>query len=417
MEIKSIDDVTKLGVDCLPEIGDVDDWELEDNQFFYYKADRIVFQPLYNESQKCFIKFWRTKKAQGGGKWNPKVPGMKPNFKKVLSLLENKLYSVKLPSGVRRWFVRNDEYCFREILLDEAGQIFRDQFHCLTGDRIPQFINWKDHLYKLQCISYDQFLANQREYINFKNVVLERKTGVIYDDYQFFIKKIRNDNKFVHYCDYELPTDEKQIAEEENILDHHIGETLFGGADSEGYIRSLLFFGCALMDKETRLALILLGKEGQEGKSKFFDFMHLCLPHNTSSAISLTDFTNPNALIQLEHSIANFSTDVEPNSMMQQGVAEMFRKIVSKDVITGKKLYVDQFTFHPQAQCFIATNAPLELEGHYYMKALQDRMEYIEIKKAIAPEEQIPNILDVLKPCRGTFILKCLKLARKVKWA
>jgi P4 family phage/plasmid primase-like protien len=122
--------------------------------------------------------------------------------------------------------------------------------------------------------------------------------------------------------------------------------------------------GLAALGMATRIvqpkALVLVGKQAENGKSQILAMLRSLLPKTAVSAISPARFADNTFVCHLAGKLLNTSDELAGTDTI---ASETFKQVITGEPITARDVYRSAFEFEPRAQQVFATNTLPTFKG------------------------------------------------------
>lgn len=135
-------------------------------------------------------------------------------------------------------------------------------------------------------------------------------------------------------------------------------------------------------------AVILLGETAENGKSQFLNVMRGLLPDSAVCSMSPADFQDEKNRMALAGKLLNATDEISSANAI---VSELFKFIVTCDLINGRDLYKPPVKFRPQAQHVLATNGLPPFKGGMD-RGVKRRLMVVPFSRVIPKDERIPHL-------------------------
>jgi phage/plasmid-associated DNA primase len=150
--------------------------------------------------------------------------------------------------------------------------------------------------------------------------------------------------------------------------------------------------GSAVLGHGTKLrqpkAVILLGRDADNGKSQYLNALCGLLPASARSSIPAHKMTNDRSVVHLRGVLANISAEL---SSAKAIAGDAFKMAVTGDEMRGRDVYRSEIPFRPIAQHVYATNnLPKFSEG--IDRGVERRLLIVVFGRKIPLNEQIENL-------------------------
>ena len=146
--------------------------------------------------------------------------------------------------------------------------------------------------------------------------------------------------------------------------------------------------GAAPLMGEEQKAVILLGEHAQNGKSQFLDLMRGLLPAEAVCSIPPEEFQDEKNRISLAGKLLNATDEISSANAIS---ANVFKAIITCNLIQGRDLYKSSVNFRPQALHVLATNSLPSFKGGMD-PGVKRRLTVVPFNRVIPKEERIPNL-------------------------
>ena len=146
------------------------------------------------------------------------------------------------------------------------------------------------------------------------------------------------------------------------------------------------FFGYALLrDCRYQKALFMYGT-GSNGKSTVIDVLRAMVGPENCSALSLTDFARNFNIYSIQNKLVNIATETNTKDPQQ---TEIFKAVITGDLVKGEKKYGDIYNFKPYAKIFVAMNDMPVVPDHSH--GFDRRIVVLNFDRRISAEESKGN--------------------------
>lgn len=175
-----------------------------------------------------------------------------------------------------------------------------------------------------------------------------------------------------------------------------------GDPESEQKIRVLQeFAGTSLFGMGTRYhrALVLIG-EGSNGKSTFQDIITGVLPREVKAAVPPHKWTQDYSLAGLAGKKLNSVSEL-PNTEVLR--TELFKQVISGDVVEARSPYEKPFTFRPVAGHLFSANELPGINDQSY--GFWRRFNIIRFDRRFSGEQVIPGLSETIVKAEAAGIL------------
>lgn len=204
--------------------------------------------------------------------------------------------------------------------------------HYKAGSKVNSILT----LVKAAHISDEHF--NEQPIFNFQNCILNLATETIDQHSPSYLSSVQVD--YAYDPEATCPRWEGFIRD---ITDDNVERQLLL-QEMAGYV---LF-----SDNSLQKCFYLLGS-GANGKSVYLDVLAELFGRENISNVEMSSLIEPFQRIQLQHSIANLSTETQTNV---KGAESIFKQIVVGDAINGCYKNKDFVSFRTRSKLFIASN-------------------------------------------------------------
>jgi len=116
-----------------------------------------------------------------------------------------------------------------------------------------------------------------------------------------------------------------------------------------------LFCGYILMPTAKYTKSLFMFGSGANGKSTILTILERLLGPDNVCSISLSDFTRPFAVLDLQGKLLSVASEVETREAQN---TEIFKKAIGGDLIVGEKKFGERVRFHPYCKFIFAMNNP-----------------------------------------------------------
>jgi len=135
-------------------------------------------------------------------------------------------------------------------------------------------------------------------------------------------------------------------------------------------------------------AVILLGETAENGKSQFLNVMRGLLPDSAVCSMSPADFQDEKNRMALAGKLLNATDEISSANAI---TSELFKEIITCDLINGRDLYKPPVKFRPVAQHVLATNGLPPFKGGMD-PGVKRRLMVVPFSRVIPKDERIPHL-------------------------
>lgn len=160
---------------------------------------------------------------------------------------------------------------------------------------------------------------------------------------------------------------------------------------------------CLVSSRKLEQCFILLGPQNN-GKSTFIEMLENLVGSNNCSFLELKHFTDEKFLILLDGKLVNCGDDID-NSILKDTSA--FKKTVTHNMVTGRKLYDSAVTFRPMCTCVFSANVPPEIIDD--TGAIDRRLTYVPFEADFSKNSE-NRINDINTKIRSKEVLQAFSL-------
>jgi P4 family phage/plasmid primase-like protien len=150
--------------------------------------------------------------------------------------------------------------------------------------------------------------------------------------------------------------------------------------------------GIAALGMATRIvqpkALVLVGKQAENGKSQILSLLRFLLPKAAVSAIPPTRFDDRTFVCHLAGKLLNAPDELAGTDTI---ASEIFKQVVTGEPITARDVYRSAFEFEPMAQHVYATNNLPPFKGGMD-RGIRRRLMVLTFNRVIPKEERLERI-------------------------
>lgn len=150
--------------------------------------------------------------------------------------------------------------------------------------------------------------------------------------------------------------------------------------------------GAAALGYGTRLAnpmaVILLGRTAENGKSQVLALLHGLLPRSAISEIPPSEFGDKHSVVCLAGKLLNTSGELGTAGAIS---SDRFKSIITGEGVHGRSLYSAPTDVHPEAQHVFACNQLPSFRGGMD-RGVRRRLLVVEFDRTIPESERIPDI-------------------------
>lgn len=273
---------------------------------------------------------------------------------------------VKLPTHFQKINRPDLHIIIRNLICPEYRRNISSYIIVEVGKRLSEELTLK--------LDIEGAFWKQQELINFKNGVLNIRTGEFRPD--------RGKNIF----DYVLETNYIENATEKGCPNFMRFIATSAGVENKDCI--LISTGFAISSLTNVKKSVFLIGESDCGKSTYLKLIESAVVPELASSISFQQLADRHYIIQLLGKKLNVSYD---NSAKAMDNEQIFKSVVSCERIEGRALRENPVQFIPVAKLFFASNKP------YVFKhpdlALYRRMVIVPFEYSIPPNKQDKNLL------------------------
>lgn len=151
-------------------------------------------------------------------------------------------------------------------------------------------------------------------------------------------------------------------------------------------------FGFCFLPKSRIEAFFIFTGIGRNGKSTTFNILTSILGIENICSLSMEHLTDPTFSVELDGKMANICADLSELHRVEEG---MLKKIVSGDLVTGRRLYRSPLQFRNRARLFFAANNLPRFTDTTI--GLWRRMKVIPFDRNVTEEEQDVRLEDRLR--------------------
>lgn len=158
-----------------------------------------------------------------------------------------------------------------------------------------------------------------------------------------------------------------------------------------------------------RKAIVLLGPTAC-GKSVMASFLQKVVGNENCSNVSLGRLGEKFRTIKLAESVVNITYELENNCIKN---VDIFKSVVSGDVLSDQRKHVDEMSFTPTAKLFMCSNVLPGLgknQGSGADDPVFDRFVFIPFKRSVPPEERDTELINKLWEERSIIMSVALEL-------
>jgi P4 family phage/plasmid primase-like protien len=150
--------------------------------------------------------------------------------------------------------------------------------------------------------------------------------------------------------------------------------------------------GIAALGMATRIvqpkALVLVGKQAENGKSQILALLRSLLPKAAVSAISPAQFADRTFVCHLAGKLLNAPDELAGTDTI---ASETFKQVITGEPITARDVYRSAFEFEPRAQHVFATNTLPSFKGGMD-RGVRRRLMVLTFTRVIPREERLERI-------------------------
>ena len=143
-----------------------------------------------------------------------------------------------------------------------------------------------------------------------------------------------------------------------------------------------------MTDQIAPQAIVLHGVTAANGKSEVLELFRALFPAHAVSSIPPGDFGDDRKLIELNGKALNLCSELGTGRAI---TSDVFKAVITGDVVTGREVYVPALSFKPQAMHLFATNTLPGFSGGMDEGVVR-RLAILEFNRTIPEEERIPRI-------------------------
>jgi putative DNA primase/helicase len=157
--------------------------------------------------------------------------------------------------------------------------------------------------------------------------------------------------------------------------------------DLIGEVLGVSAIGCATRLRQPK-ALVLVGPEAENGKSKILELMRGALPSTAVCTVPPTRFGDEKYVIRIAGKLLNTSDELGTVGAI---TADVFKRMVTGEPVEGRDLYSSVVFFRPGAQHVFACNELPSFKGGMDRGVLR-RLGVVPFNRRIPDDEQVLDI-------------------------
>lgn len=338
------------------------------------------FVPKYLTPVKTNVDFFNLKEGDGRNQtlFNYILTLQSNDFtveesRECLTVINNFVFKDKLPEEELNTIMRDDAfnkqsfYNGKKFLFEEFAIFLKNHSHIIKLNGLLYI--YDEGIYKTgqelienKMIEFIKNLtsANRTEVYKYLNILIKDNSTVSPANYIAFKNGVYDiiTKELLEFSPNFILTNKINYNYNPNAESELVEKTLNKLACQDQEIKNLLeecIGYCFYRRNELGKAFILTGMKAN-GKSTFLDMIKNVLGEDNITSLDLQEFTNEYKVAELNQRLANIGDDISDNFIPD---SSLFKKLVTGDRITARKIYCPPFEFNNYAKMlFSANNIP-----------------------------------------------------------
>ncbi len=283
--------------------------------------------------------FWILEPKEGGGMTNKG-----PSYEDLLKHYNNSHRFIVSEESNELYLFEEDNFTWQKQNRDHPKWFMED---CMSPK--PKENHRKEFLSKILCNnikSIEKYKDSNARYLNLNNGVfdMEENKLIAYSDNHFFFNRL----------DFNFEVEARSTLFEEFLL-----QIASGCSDKANLLKEYMAYCIMVPDCRFEKGLLLHGESGLNGKSTYLKIISSLIDKDSFQNVDVKNFTNPNSIIKLQHSLVNLSEEVSEFDL--RGREAILKKFISGQYLEGKLLYHNTTEFENRCKLVMTCNLLPEL--------------------------------------------------------